>query len=172
MELLAVMLLIITVIAMGVPAMFAAERKSYVNQAMNEVLRVHRICMSLQRELAARGMAGQVEVNITTNASTAPRLKVTAPGNLDLAYRFGQTDPAPMGQTNDISLNVDGFIHSINATTPTAFVDSISWSYEERTGFLSGGTPINLTFNAMPSGSTFKIKRTLILYPEGYSDIP
>jgi hypothetical protein len=128
--------------------------------------------MSLQRELAARGIAGQVQARITTDASNTPRLKVTAPGGIDLAYRFGQTSAAPAGQTNDISINAEDFIHSINATTPSGYVGNITWTYDERTGFISGGTPISLTFNALPSGSTFKVKRTLVLYPEGYSDVP
>ena len=180
MEMMAVLLLITTVLGMGIPAMLIAERKAWVNQAMNEVLRIHNICMSLQRELAARGIPGKVNITITTastGSSTAPppppTLTVTGPIGFDLASRLG------VSPTN-IPINADGFIYSINGAAPNSLVGTVAWNYEERTGFIEGGSPISLTFNAIPTGvtstfplgTTFRVKRTLVLYPQGYSEVP
>ena len=165
-ELLAVILLVITVLGMGVPAMFAAERKSYVNKAMNELIRVHRMCMSLQRELAARGDAGIVTLKIETPpAPDGPTVtvEVNPTSSLDWEKRFGQTFP--------ISINSDSFISSVTTNPSDLSSPPISWNYEAQTGFIVGGAK-TLTFRALPSGSTFKVQRTLKLFPLGQSDVP
>lgn len=163
MELLAVMLLIITVMSMGVPAMFAAERKSYVNQAMTELLRIHKVCMEVQRELGARGIAGQVTLQIAS-ANSAPVVNVTAPAGIDLVARFGKT---PTG----LSINSDEFVTGVT-DNPASTPGSITWTYDQQTGFITGGTMKELTFRALPSGGNWKVKRVLKIYPQGYSEIP
>lgn len=165
MELIAVMLLIITVLAMGVPAMFAAERKSYVNQAMTDLIKVHQACMAMQRELAARGDGGVVTLTIQ-NPTTDPAVMVSVSS--------GTINPATwMSRTLPISISADQFISKVSSPS------GVSWSYQKQTGFIAAnssgttlGTPITLTFNALPSGATYKVIRSMTFYPEGYSDIP
>lgn len=159
-ELLAVMLLIITVLAMGVPAMFAAERKSYVNQAMNDLINVHRACVEMQRELAARGIPGSVQL-VISNPTTGPVVNVTLPGGAPFtaAQRIGRTIP--------ISINSDSFISRVDATS-----GSLSWSYDPYSGFIASGATTTLAFKALPSGANYKVVRSLSIYPSGYSEVP
>ena len=161
-ELLAVMLLILTVLGMGVPAMFAAERKSYVNQAMNELIQVHQACMAMQRELAARGIDGEISLTITNpGGSAGPRVNVVLPTGSPF------TVAAWTGRTFPLSINSDDFISRVDAS-----VGSLSWNYERQTGFISGGTTTTLNFKALWSGSIYKVNRSLTIYPQGYSEIP
>lgn len=158
MELLAVMLLIITVLSMGVPAMFAAERKSYVNQAMNDLINVHQSCMAMQRELASRGDGGVITLTIQ-NPTAIPAVNVTC-------STVGVNPAAWLGRTLPISINADEFISRVDSSSGT------SWSYQQQTGFINSVSPITLTFKALPSGANYKVSRSLVLYPQGYSDIP
>ncbi len=172
-ELLTVMLVIITVLGMGVPAMFSAERRSLVNSAMNDLIRVHQTCMSLQREMATRGIDGQVTLTITTSGADGPTVKVTAPGGLDLAYRFSQvTPPVPaLGSTNPIAINSIGFITSVTPDPLNPLPPTITWTYEKGTGFIAGSAQ-TLTFQAMPVGLTFKLQRKIVFSQYGYVEVP
>lgn len=166
-ELLAVMLLILTVLGMGVPAMFAAERKSYVNQAMNELIRVHQACTAMQRELAVRGDNGIVTLTIQ-NPTTDPAVMVNVSS--------GFIDPAAwLSRTLPISISADQFISQIVST------NGLSWSYQKQTGFIAANSSgssiissaITLSFKALPSsGSNFKVSRDLTFYPQGYTEVP
>lgn len=184
MELLAVMLLIITVLGMGVPAMFAAERKSYVNQAMNDLIRVHQNCIRIQRELAARGESLVVRVSIV-NPTTIPVLEVSLTGTSEVyptpaervlfLERWLQR-PFTNGTVYPrFSINSDEFIQRVDSSN---LVNANRWDYEAATGFIAPSSltnqlkPIALTFKALPSGSNWKVARSLNLYPQGYSEIP
>jgi type II secretory pathway pseudopilin PulG len=165
-ELIVLMLLIVTVLGMGVPALFASERKSYVNQAMNDLLNLHQACMAMQRELAARGDGGVVTLTIE-NPTNDPRVRISVfPATINPETWLGRTLP--------ISISAEQFIAKISSPS------GVSWSYQKQTGFIASDptgssimvTPIVLTFNALLSGSTYKVARLLTIYPEGYSDIP
>ena len=178
-ELLAVMLLILTVLAMGVPALFASERKSYANQAMSELIRVHQACMAMQVHLATIGNPGIINLTIAKDSSLQDwQVKVTVtptPNDFDPRKWMGMT----LGTT------ANEFIASISAEQ---FIDDIAgskgltWTYESKTGFPKFNallTPTDvfntLTFSALPvsSGSSvYKMKRTVKIYPLGYSEIP
>lgn len=160
-ELLAVMLLILTVLGMGVPAMFSAERKSYVNQAMTELIQVHQACMAMQRELATRGDPGIVTLTIQ-NPTSAPVAMVTISPNTGVIV-----PQTWIARTLPISINADQFISRVDSSTGT-----LSWSYQKQSGFTSFANLNVLTFKALPSGGTYKVQRTLNLYPQGYSEIP
>lgn len=181
------MLLILTVLGMGVPAMFAAERKSYVNQAMQQLIEIHMKCQKLQRELAARGDGGVVQLEINS-ATTLPKVKVTVTGTTnftaaDVDTWFGRKIN---GSSGYVSINADEFISSIGSTVgagpsmplTTAVTTPIIWDYEKQSGFLNRtGSPgtlayITLTFNAMPTGASYKVKRDLHLFPQGYTEVP
>ena len=159
-EMLAVMLLIITVLAMGVPALFSAERKSYVNQAMNDLIEVHRACVNMQRELAARGIPGSVQL-VISNPSTGPEVNVTLPGGAPF------TAEQRVGKKLPVSINSESFISRVDATT-----GSLSWSYDPYSGFISSGATTTLAFKALPSGANYKVVRSLSIYPSGYSEVP
>ena len=183
-ELLAVMLLIITVMAMGVPAMFSAERKSYVNQAMNDLLRTHQNCIRIQRELAARGESLVVTIDIRSPTS-APSLEIGLSGNSsaypDAASRVAYLELWMQRQKTggtafpQVSINADEFIQRVDQSNVTA---ANHWEYEPATGFIASTSltdqtkPITLTFKALPSGANWKVSRDLHLYSQGYSEIP
>lgn len=174
-ELLAVMLLILTVLGMGVPAMFAAERKSYVNQAMNDLIRVHQACMAMQRELAARGDGGVVTMSIVKSDGSAYSASPDASPYVTVTISTGAISPSTwMSRTLPISINSDDFISTIGSN------GGYSWSYQKQTSFMasdsSGSTtmagPITLTYKCLPTGGDYKVKRDLVLYPQGYSEVP
>jgi len=164
MELLAVMLLIITVMGMGVPAMFAAERKSYVNQAMTELLRIHRICADTQREVSSRGLSAIITLTITSSTPTVRVDANDATVNDILSRRLGCTPTNPLSA---MSINSDEFISQVAATS-----GSLSWSYDRFSGFISGNATTTLAFKALPSGANFKVIRTVTIFPSGYSEVP
>lgn len=190
-ELLAVMLLILTVLGMGVPAMFAAERKSYVNEAMNKLIGVHRSAFAIQRELASRGESLIVIVEII-NPTASPVAQISLSGS-SAAYSsdlertqfleawLGLPISGSFSNYPRISINSDEFISQVIISNVQTFVPATnanSWSYAPLTGFINSGSfvdvskPIQLAFKALPSGSNWKINRTLNLYYQGYSDIP
>ena len=162
------MLLILTVLGMGVPAMFAAERKSYVNQAMQALIEIHNKCQKLQRELAARGDPGVV--TITINAITSkPDVTVTVPPTPGFTSKPETPTPEQwFGRKFPISINADEFISAIGSTIGN------TWQYVPQTGFINSPSKITLTFKAMPTSpaGTFKVNRVLTLYPQGYSEVP
>ena len=161
------MLLILTVLGMGVPAMFAAERKSYVNQAMQQLIELNVKCQKLQRELAARGDAGIVKLTINFS-TTKPDVTVSITGGTS-----GITPTVWFGRTFPISINADEFISDVSSSTGLG--PTISWDYAQQSGFIQSVAPILLTFRAMPKGGspmTYKVNRELTLYPQGYSEVP
>ena len=178
MELLAVMLLILTVLGMGVPAMFAAERKSYVNQAQQALIEIHNKCMKLQLLLAAKGDGGVVTLTIN-GATNKPEVQVRVSGTTNFTPNevdqwFGRKiTGSPI--TSVVSINSDEFISAVdtvNATTGTTIPPT--WSYVPQVGFINSTDPIKLTFKALPFGSPvkYKVNRELTLYPQGYSEVP
>lgn len=171
-ELLAVMLLILTVLGMGVPAMFAAERKSYVNQAMNELIRIHRICSGTQREIYTRGLPGAITLTINQSASNSPTVSIDGGNSVNndlLKARLGCT---PANLLTSMSINSDEFISSINATISPASYPTISWSYEPISGFIADNLVKTLKFQALKSGNTYKVERTVTIYPFGSTELP
>ena len=190
-ELLAVMLLILTVLGMGVPAMFAAERKSYVNEAMNKLVGVHRSAFAIQRELASRGESLIVVVEIV-NPTASPVAQISLSGssaayssNLEktnfLEVWLGLPKSGTFINYPRISVTSDDFISQVIVSNVQAVApapNANSWAYVPSTGFINSGCfvdaakPIQFSFKALPSGPNWKVNRALNLYYQGYSDIP
>ena len=167
-ELLAVMLLIMTILGMGVPAMFAAERKSYVNEAMSSLVRTHQACVAMQLYLAAIGDPGTIRLTIANVASNfQANVKVeNGTTSFNPSKWIGTTLTTSLANEYDASISADQFVSDITATGP------LTWSYQQQTGFTSFIGVNIISFKALPSGPTFKVVRTLKLYPQGYAEIP
>ena len=167
-ELLAVMLLIMTVLGMGVPAMFAAERKSYVNEAMSSLIRTHQACMAMQLYLAAIGDPGTIKLSIANVASDFQvNVKVeNGTTSFDPSKWIGTKLATSAANEYDASISADQFISDITATGP------LTWNYQQQTGFTSFTGVNTISFKALPAGPTFKLTRTLNIYPQGYAEIP
>ncbi len=176
-ELLAVMLLILTVLGMGVPALFASERKSYANQAMSELIRVHQACMAMQRNLATRGDPGIIKLTIKTDLTVSVIVDGSTT-NFNPQTWMGMT--LPVSATNEFraSISADQFIGAIIASNATQSSGEYSWTYKRKTGFpvfLSANSVNTITFKALPLGNpatSYKMSRTLNIYPLGYAEIP
>ena len=171
------MLLILTVLGMGVPAMFAAERKSYVSQAMQALIEIHNKCQKLQRELAARGDPGVLTLTIDSPGSK-PQIKVTINSSLPTSPSVDQLFGRKIDGSSAasfISINADEFISAVDTTDAvTNAAIPASWSYVSQTGFINRTAPIKITFKALPTNpsGTYKVNRVLTLYPQGYSEVP
>lgn len=180
MEMLAVMLLIITVLAMGVPAIFAAERKSAVNRSMNDLIRVHQACTAMQLYLKTVGDPGVVTLNITILMRSEDNVMrpydckvnvkvVPATPALDPSKWLGVTLPNSAAGEFDAFFSDDQFVSNIISDGGPA---GLTWTYQPKTGFASFTGVNQLTFQALRKGSTYRVNRTLNLYPQGYSEIP
>ena len=192
-ELLAVMLLILTILGMGVPAMFAAERKSNMNDAMNSLVRLHRSAVAIQRELASRGesLIVVIEIMNPTSYPVAPVAQISLSGvstayqsDLEKVNFLEKWLSLPLSASSTfpkISISGEEFIDKVSVSNVTLWAPATnvsSWAYAPSTGFINSNCfstvskPIQLTFKAIPSGSTWRAIRTLDLYYQGYTDIP
>jgi prepilin-type N-terminal cleavage/methylation domain-containing protein len=130
MEMMAVMLVILTVLAMGVPAMFTAERKAYLSSSIQKLCMLHQRGRMQQLSIATQGYANQISLAISgTNAQLKKDGVVI----------------------ETVAMDEDGFIESV---TPTGNL----WNYDKKTGFINLGSPLSVKVSALSGKATRIVK--------------
>ena len=144
MELLVTMLLIITILAFGVPALFSSERKAGVSDGIRNLVNLHERAMKYQRLAAVTGVSLNYTVVISgTNAD----LRVSGTSILT------------------VPINGDGVVASV---TINSGLSGSTITYDSKSGF-----PSNLTSSpAIISFKTTngKYTRLLKIYPLGFTE--
>jgi type II secretory pathway pseudopilin PulG len=143
MELLVTMLLIITILAFGVPALFSSERKAGVSDGIRSLVNLHERAMKWQR-LAAATKSGLV-YQITINSTTAPFTASLSNSTL-----------------TNVPIDGDGVVLQITGAPATI-------SYDTITGFPSIGSRISIVFKTSTTAAK-AYARTLNIYPLGFTE--
>ena len=179
-EMLTVMLLIITILAMGVPALFMADRKAWVSSAINELVKLHHHARHLQMVAAAQGLYDIYSIQITnpvSGTSKSPQavlhvLKDLGGGSTKDYYVENVTDVAldpassPAAARYTTSISGDDLVDNVQLWGGTDYtVLSFSWSYERQTGFIAA-TRRDMKFSAING----KYARVLKIHPLGFTE--
>jgi len=123
MELLVTMLLIITILAFGVPALFSSERKAGVSDGIRNLVNLHERAMKWQRLAAATGSGLVYQVTINSGSRTASVTNSTL---------------------TNVSIDGDGVVATITGAPGTI-------SYNTSTGFPSIASPLSIVFKTTNS---------------------
>lgn len=159
MELIAVMLLIITVMAMGVPAMFAAERKSYLSQAAQSLASLSKQAKTAQIAAATQGYNLIYKVEIV-NPTSQPYGQIGIESGSVPAPLVASSEKAP--------LDADSFIDKIESVNASGAVITLvsSFKLNPQTGDPDITAPLRYRFSALNGKAT----RIMTIYPNGFTE--